>query len=106
MKYKNNHANCLHNLNRLKQNLLHALKRADDIRREMETKNASLAKKEKDVGATSLAIEAAKRMERKQQAMQTQLKNMPDPLKFVKQKKECEKERRDNKDWQRKIEIA
>ena len=31
---------------------------------------------------------------------------MPEPLNFVKQRNDCVKEARENKDWKRKIEIA
>ena len=33
-------------------------------------------------------------------------KDMPEPLNFVKQRNDCVKEARENKDWKRKIEIA
>ena len=83
-----------------------AQKTAEDYRRDMEQKAQSLAKKEKDVANTRIIIEKANFFKKKQLNLQNQLKDMADPLSFVKQKNEYKKELNDNKDWKRKIEIA
>ena len=106
LKFKNSSANVSHTLNKLKTNLEASKQRADEIRRDMETKQASLLKKEEDIIATEFAIKKANELKKKQLTLKSTLKEMPVPLTFVKQKNECIKQRRDNKDWNRKIEIA
>jgi len=106
LKYKMSFANTQHTLNKLKQNLALALKTQEDYKREIETKTTSLLKNEKDVFNTKNIIEKALFFKKKQLNLQNQLKDMADPLTFVKQMNQYTKEMRDNKDWNRKIEIA
>ena len=44
--------------------------------------------------------------EHNEKALKQSMQNMPEPLNFVRQKNECIKQRSQNKDWKRKIEIA
>jgi len=65
LKFKNSSANVQHTLNSLKDKLEAAKKRAGDIKREMETKQASLIKNEADIASTAEAIRKANIMRRK-----------------------------------------
>ena len=106
LKFKNSAANTQHTLNKLKFNLNAAMSRADDIKREIETKTELLQKKQQSIIDTKKGITKAEEMRKKQKTLKTRMRSMPDPLAFVKQKNEVIKERRTNKDWNRKIEIA
>ena len=106
LKFKNSSANVSHTLQKLKNNLDEAKKRADDIRKEMETKTASMRKKEQDIIDTNKSIKKAEMVRKTQKALKQSMQNMPEPLNFVRQKNECIKQRSQNKDWKRKIEIA
>ena len=43
---------------------------------------------------------------RRQRALQQQIDNMPNPIKFVEQKNQCQELKNCVKNWERKIEIA
>ena len=72
----------------------------------METKTASMRKKEQDIIDTNKSIKKAEMVRKTQKALKQSMQNMPEPLNFVRQKNECIKQRSQNKDWKRKIEIA
>ena len=52
LKFKNSSANVSHTLQKLKEDLETAKKRAEDIRKDMENKTASMMKKKKDIEDT------------------------------------------------------
>ena len=64
------------------------------------------AKKQADIEKTDIAIVKADKTKRELKSHIQQIKDMPEPLNFVKQRNDCVKEARENKDWKRKIEIA
>ena len=72
----------------------------------MTNKQASLKKKQEDLEKTDKAIKDLMEDQRKLTNLVTTRKDMPEPLSFVKQRNDCVKEERENKDWKRKIEIA
>ena len=72
----------------------------------MEAKTESLVKKKKDIQSTESEIAAEKQIQKKQKALQTSLKDMPDPLDFVQQKNQGQVYERMKANWDRKIEIA
>jgi hypothetical protein len=55
---------------------------------------------------TNTDIENAQNNNRKQRALQQQIENMPNPIKFVEQKNQCQELINCVKNWERKIEIA
>jgi hypothetical protein len=55
---------------------------------------------------TNTDIENAQNNNRKQRALQQQIENMPNPIKFVEQKNQCQELINCVKNWDRKIEIA
>lgn len=60
----------------------------------------------KAVSKTDQDIEKAQQNNRKQRALQQQIENMPNPIKFVEQKNQCQELKNCVKNWERKIEIA
>ena len=93
-------------LTKLKKQLAEAEARASSFRKDKAAKNASLAKKLADIAKTENAINDINERQRELKQLMQNKKDMPEPLNFVKQRNDCVKEARENKDWKRKIEIA
>mmetsp|Transcript_12614 Transcript_12614/g.8792 ORF Transcript_12614/g.8792 Transcript_12614/m.8792 type:complete len:85 (+) Transcript_12614:824-1078(+) len=72
----------------------------------MDIKTKMLAKKKQDVDATKEAIAQVEKSNRTENARLNEIKNMPNPLKFVNQKNDEMKLVKKVKNWERKIEIA
>ena len=93
-------------LNKLRKNLQVAQKREQEIKKDMEAKTESLEKKKKDIRNTEYEIEKENALNKKQKALQSQMKEMADPLDFVQQKNQGTVYARMKANWERKIEIA
>ena len=93
-------------LNKLRKNLQVALRREQEIKKDMEAKTASLIKKKKDIVSTREIIEKAQHFHKQQLALMQQTKDMEDPLTFVQQKNQTQVYRRMKSNWERKVEIA
>ena len=93
-------------LTKLKKQLGEAEATASKFRKEKASKNANLLKKLADITKTEVAIHDINEKQRELKGLVNDRKDMPEPLNFVKQKNDCVKEARENKDWRRKIEIA
>ena len=93
-------------LTKLKKQLAEAEAKASSFRKDKAAKNASLLKKKADIANTEKKINDINEEQRKLKMMVQNRKDMPEPLNFVKQRNDCVKEARENKDWKRKIEIA
>ena len=93
-------------LTKLKKALAEAEAKAASAKKDKANKLASLNKKQQDIEKTEKAIYDINEKHRELKQMVTNKKDMPEPLNFVKQRNDCVKEARENKDWKRKIEIA
>ena len=93
-------------LTKLKKALSEAEAKASQFKKDMTNRQASLKKKQEDLEKTDKAIKDLMEDQRKLTNLVTTRKDMPEPLSFVKQRNDCVKEERENKDWKRKIEIA
>ena len=65
-----------------------------------------MEKTKKAIKKTKEDIKKADTNNRKQRALQQQIENMPNPIKFVEQKNQCQELKNCVKNWERKIEIA
>ena len=93
-------------LTKLKKNLAEAERKASQHQKDRYAKEQSLKKKLDDIRKTEKEIAILQDKERELNAEIGAKKDMPEPLNFVKQRNDCAKEERENKDWKRKIEIA
>ena len=93
-------------LTKLKKNLSEAEQKAAHHKKDKAAKLASLQKKQADIEKTEKAISDINEKQRELKQLVQNKKDMPEPLNFVKQRNDCVKEARENKDWKRKIEIA
>ena len=93
-------------LTKLKKNLSEAEQKAAHFKKDRVLRLSSLYKKQADIDKTVKAITDENDKGRKLKALVQHQKDMPEPLNFVKQRNDCVKEARENKDWKRKIEIA
>jgi len=93
-------------LTKLKKALAEAEAKANQFKKDKFAKIVSLEKKEKDIEKTEKAIYDINEKQRELKQLVQNRKDMPEPLTFVKQRNDCVKEARENKDWKRKIEIA
>lgn len=73
-------------LNKLRKNLQVALRREQEIKKDMEAKTASLIKKKKDIVSTREIIEKAQHFHKLQIGLMQANKDMEEPLTFVQQK--------------------
>lgn len=78
----------------------------DSISRDMEMKKHKYERTGDDIKKARKEIKKAKFLKKQQQALQLQITNMPDPLKFVDQKNTAAELKTSVKNWERKIEIA
>lgn len=76
------------------------------IARDMTMKKTKYERTKDDISKARVEIQRAKLNNRKQEALQLQITNMPDPLKFVEQKNIAVDLKNSVKNWDRKIEIA
>lgn len=106
MSLKLNSTNTQHSLTNLKKKLTAAEYRQREIDSTMDIKTKMLAKKKQDVDATKEAIAQVEKSNRTENARLNEIKNMPNPLKFVNQKNDEMKLVKKVKNWERKIEIA
>lgn len=106
MSLKLNSTNTQHSLTNLKKKLTAAEYRQREIDSTMDIKTKMLAKKKQDVDATKEAIALVEKSNRTENARLNEIKNMPNPLKFVNQKNDEMKLVKKVKNWERKIEIA
>lgn len=106
MALKLNSTNTQHSLTNLKKKLAAAEYRQKEIDTTMEIKQKMLQKKKQDVEATQEAIAQVDKSNRTENARLQEIKNMPNPLKFVHQKNDEMKLLKKVKNWERKIEIA
>ena len=93
-------------LTKLKKNLSEAELESARFKKDKAAKLASLQKKQADIEKTEKAISDINEKQRELKQLVQNKKDMPEPLNFVKQRNDCVKEARENKDWKRKIEIA
>ena len=93
-------------LTKLKKLLSVAEQNAAQAKKDKLTRLASLQKKQADIEKTNQAIYDINEKGRELKQLVQNKKDMPEPLNFVKQRNDCVKELRENKDWKRKIEIA
>ena len=93
-------------LTKLKKSLSESEQRAANAKKDKLTRLASLQKKQADIEKTNQAIYDINEKGRELKQLVQNKKDMPEPLNFVKQRNDCVKELRENKDWKRKIEIA
>lgn len=93
-------------LTKLKKNLSEAEAKAAQFKKDKTAKLLSLQKKQADIKKTDDAIYTINEKQRELKQLVQNKKDMPEPLNFVKQRNDCVKEARENKDWKRKIEIA
>ena len=69
-------------------------------------KKSKYERTKEDIAKARIEIQRAKYNNKKQEALQLQITNMPDPLKFVEQKNIAVDLKNSVKNWERKIEIA
>ena len=93
-------------LTKLKKALAEAEAKAAQFKKDRQMKKNSLQKKQADIEKTEKAIYDINEKQRELKQLVMNRKDMPEPLNFVKQRNDCVKEARENKDWKRKIEIA
>jgi len=93
-------------LTKLKKALSEAENKAALFKKDKATRMMSLAKKNADIDKTNRDMKEISEKGRILKQMMQNKKDMPEPLNFVKQRNDCVKEARENKDWKRKIEIA
>lgn len=106
MSLKLNSTNTQHSLTNLKKKLTAAEYRQKEIDSTMDIKQKMLYKKKQDVEDTLNAIAQVDKSNRTENARLNEIKNMPNPLKFVHQKNDEMKLVKKVKNWERKIEIA
>jgi len=78
----------------------------DSISRDMQMKKLKYERTKEDISKARGEINRAKFLKKQQLALQLQITNMPDPLKFVDQKNTSVDLKNSVKNWERKIEIA
>ncbi len=78
----------------------------ESINRDMKTKEDKQVRTKEDIKKARDEINKARYLKKQQQALQLQITNMPDPLKFVDQKNSAVDLKNSVKNWERKIEIA
>lgn len=103
---KLNSGKTVQTLNSLKKKLQDAIRMQDSISRDMEMKKHKYERTGDDIKKARKEIKKAKFLKKQQQALQLQITNMPDPLKFVDQKNTAAELKKSVKNWARKIEIA
>jgi len=82
------------------------MKNQDQTSSNMNILVVKQSKTEKAISKTKFDIEKANTNNRKQRALQQQITNMPNPIKFVEQKNQYQLLKSTVKNWERKIEIA
>ncbi len=103
---KLNSGKTVQTLNSLKKKLQDAIKMQEMITRDMQMKKIKYEKTKEDITKARDEIAKAKYNNKKQEQLQLQIQNMPDPLKFVEQKNSANDMKHTLKNWERKIEIA
>ena len=103
---KLNSGKTVQTLNSLKKKLQDAIKLQEMITRDMQMKKIKYEKTKEDITKARDEIAKAKYNNKKQEQLQLQIQNMPDPLKFVEQKNSANDMKHTLKNWERKIEIA
>jgi hypothetical protein len=93
-------------LNGLKKKLQDAIREQDMISSEMKIKQGNQKKTIESIKKTKEEIAVANFNNKYQNAMKAQMKDMPNPSKFVEQKIQAEKLHKFSKNVERKIEIA
>jgi len=93
-------------LNSLKKKLQDAMRMQESIVRDTQMKKIKYERTREDISKARSEINKAKFLKKQQQALQLQITNMPDPLKFVDQKNTAVDLKNSVKNWERKIEIA
>jgi Domain of unknown function (DUF4201) len=103
---KLNSGKTVQTLNSLKKKLQDAMRMQESIKRDTENKKNKYERTKEDIGKARSEINKAKFLKKQQLALQLQITNMPDPLKFVDQKNTAVDLKNSVKNWERKIEIA
>ena len=103
---KLNSGKTVQTLNSLKKKLQDAIKLQEMIARDMQMKKLKLERTNEDIGKAKGEINRAKYNNKKQEALQQQITNMPVPIKFVEQKNLAVELKNCVSNWERKIEIA
>ena len=103
---KLNSGKTVQTLNGLKKRLQDSMRMQDSISRDMQMKMIKYDRTKEDIGKARGEINRAKFLKKQQLALQLQITNMPDPLKFVDQKNTSVDLKTSVKNWERKIEIA
>lgn len=78
----------------------------ESITRDTQMKKLKFGRTTEDIKKAKGEIKRAKYLKKQQLALQLQITNMPDPLKFVDQKNTAVDLKNSVKNWERKIEIA
>jgi len=103
---KLNSGKTVQTLNGLKKKLTDATREQEMISSEMKIKQEKQAKTNWAITKTRQEIEKINIVNRKQQGLKELMKDMPNPIKFVEQKNQCQELINCVKNWERKIEIA
>lgn len=103
---KLNSGKTVQTLNGLKKRLNDAIKLQDSIANDENMKTAKSKRTVLDIDKARKEINKAKFLKKQQLALQLQITNMPDPIKFVDQKNTAADLKTSVKNWERKIEIA
>jgi Domain of unknown function (DUF4201) len=103
---KLNSGKTVQTLNSLKKRLQEAIRTQESISRDTGMKKQKFERTKEDISKAKGEISRAKFLKKQQLALQLQITNMPDPLKFVDQKNTAVDLKNSVKNWERKIEIA
>ena len=103
---KLNSGKTVQTLNSLKKKLQDAIKLQEMITRDMQIKKVKSVRTSEDIFKARKDIKVASLNNRKQEQLQREMTNMPDPFKFVEQKNIAIDLKNSVKNWERKIEIA
>ena len=103
---KLNSGKTVQTLNSLKKKLQDATRDQDMISSDMKIKQDKQSKTTYAIQRTKQEIEKINIVNRKQQGLKELMKDMPNPIKFVEQKNQCQELVNCVKNWERKIEIA
>ena len=103
---KMNAGKTVQTLNSLKKKLDDANREQRTIASEIKIKHSKQEKTRKAIIKTTNDIKVTKNNIRKQRALRQQIENMPNPIKFVEQKNQCQELKNCVNNWERKIEIA
>jgi hypothetical protein len=103
---KLNSGKTVQTLNSLKKKLQDAMRMQESIVRDTQMKKVKFERTTEDITKAKREITKATDLKKQHVALQLQMSNMPDPLKFVDQKNEAADLKNSVKNWERKIEIA